>query len=136
VKVYETKLSIEGHHDWVKPGMSAQVEILIKELADVIYIPIQAVVPSDSQKVCYVVRGLGEPEKRTIEVGEFNNEFIEVKSGLSEGDRVLLRAPVVPEEAGKAKEGKDGEKDDKKGKEQKKASKGEKASPPPAEGKP
>jgi hypothetical protein len=39
-------------------------------------------------------------------VGDFNNEFIEIKSGLSEGEEVLLRAPVVPEEAGKKEKGK------------------------------
>lgn len=133
VKVYETKLSIAGHHDWMKPGMSAQVEILVKELSDVLYIPLQAVVPVDSQKVCYVVRGLGQPEKRVIEVGEFNNEYIEVKSGLKEGDRVLLRAPVQPEEAGKAKDTKDGPKSkDSKGKDTKAAPKKEEAKAPEA----
>jgi RND family efflux transporter MFP subunit len=94
VKKYETKIRIEGSHDWVKPGMSAQVELLVKELSDVVYVPIQAVVPADGEKVCYVVRSLGSRERRVIEVGDFNNEFIEIKSGLSEGEEVLLRAPV------------------------------------------
>ena len=116
VKVYETKISIVGSHDWVKPGMSAQVEVLVKELSDVVYVPIQAVVPADGEKVCYVVRSLGSPERRVIEVGDFNNEFIEIKSGLSEGEEVLLRAPVVPEEAGKKEKGKAEEEE--KGKEQ------------------
>jgi hypothetical protein len=30
---------------------------------------------------------------RVIEVGDFNDEFIEVKKGLKEGEKVLLRAP-------------------------------------------
>ena len=111
VKVYETKIHVQGSHDWVKPGMSAQVEILVKELPDVTYIPIQAIVPADGEKVCYVVHTFGEPERRPVEIGDFNNEFIEVKSNLTEGEQVLLRAPVVPEDADRRKkeeaEGKD-----------------------------
>ena len=119
VKKYETKIRIEGSHDWVKPGMSAQVEVLVKELSDVVYVPIQAVVPADGEKVCYVVRSLGSRERRVIEVGDFNNEFIEIRSGLSEGEEVLLRAPVVPEEAGKKEKGKGEEEEKGKDQEQK-----------------
>jgi len=109
LKVYETKISIDGVHPWLKPGMSTQVEIHVKELQDVVYVPIQAVSSSEGQRVCYVAR-LGGPEKRPVETGEFNNEFIEIKSGLSEGEVVLLRAPVTPEDAGggKKKEDKEG----------------------------
>jgi hypothetical protein len=35
-----------------------------------------------------------------VEVGEFNDEFIEIKKGLQEGERVCLRAPVGTEEEG------------------------------------
>ena len=134
VKVYQTKLSIDGKRDWVKPGMSAQVEILVKELPDVIYVPIQAVVPADGEKICYVVRGLAAPERRVVEVGDFNNEFIEIKSGLAEGETVLLRAPVVPEEADKDRQGKEGEKE--KAKERKEKPKPPKNENPPPEAKP
>jgi multidrug efflux pump subunit AcrA (membrane-fusion protein) len=107
IKVYEVKLSIDGAHEWLKPGMNAQVEIFVKELRDVIYVPIQAIVPSDGEKVCFVAHGLGARERRAVEVGEFNNEFIEIKSGLAEGEEVLLRAPLIPEEADKAKQEKE-----------------------------
>jgi HlyD family secretion protein len=105
LKVYETQISIDGVYPWLKPGMSTQVEIHVKELTDVVYVPIQAVSSSEGKRVCYVSR-LGGSEKRAVEVGEFNNEFIEIKSGLTEGEVVLLRAPVTPEGAeGKKKEG-------------------------------
>lgn len=134
VKVYQVKLRIEGKRDWVKPGMSAQVDILVKELPDVIYVPIQAVVPVDGEKVCYVVGGLGASEPRVVEVGDFNNEFIEIKSGLAEGETVTLLAPVVPEEADKDREGKEGDKE--KAKERKEKAKPPKNENPPPEAKP
>jgi len=98
VKVYETSISIDGVYAWLKPGMSAQVDIHVKELKDVLYVPIQAVTWSNGHRVCYASR-LAGPEQRIVETGEFNNEFIEIKTGLEEGEAVLLRAPVTAEDA-------------------------------------
>ena len=41
---------------------------------------------------CYVMNGFG-PDRRQVEIGEFTDDFIEVKTGLKEGDRVLLHPP-------------------------------------------
>lgn len=114
VKVYETQVSIDGAYEWLKPGLSSQVEILVKEIPDVLYVPIQAVTPSNGERVCYIAKALGEPERRVVKTGEFNNEFIEIKEGLSEGEVVLLRAPSTPEEAVEGKEGEKKEGEEKK----------------------
>jgi multidrug resistance efflux pump len=90
MKVYLTTITINGTNDWLKPGMSAKVEILANCLSNVVYVPVQAVSPSEGKQVCYVANG-SKPECRTVEIGEFNDEFIEIKSGLKEGERVLLR---------------------------------------------
>ena len=108
LKVYQTTVSITGTHDWLKPGMSAKVEILVKELEDVIYIPLQAVTEIDGKHFCRI-DGI-KPQIREIEVGDFNDEFIEVKSGLKSGEEVLLRAP----DAGKPGEKSDTKKSEKK----------------------
>ena len=34
-----------------------------------------------------------KPERREVEIGEFTDEFIEIKKGLKEGEVVLLRPP-------------------------------------------
>ena len=86
MKVYVTSVAVEGMHEWLKPGMSAKVEILVQELPDVIYVPIQAIVPMKGKQYCFVANG-GAPEERGVEVGEFNDEFIEIKRGLKEGER-------------------------------------------------
>ena len=110
VKVYETTIKIDGTQDWLRPGMSAQVEVVIKRLPDVLYVPIQAVVPKDGKRVVYVNRLAGK-EMRPVEIGDFNDQFIEVKTGLSEGEQVLLRAPLSPDSAEKKKDGRKDEDD-------------------------
>lgn len=92
LKVYPSQVRIDGTHDWLRPGMSAQVEILVASLEDVIYVPVQAVSYFGSDQVVYVSRG-GSAERRVIEVGDFSDSFIEVVSGLDEGEEVLLLPP-------------------------------------------
>ena len=92
LKVYPTTIKIDGTHEWLRPGMSAEIEILVRTLEDVIYVPIQAVTYFDDKRVVYV-SNRGRPERREIEVGAFSESFIEVVSGLQEGEEVLLLPP-------------------------------------------
>jgi len=92
LKVYPTDVSIDGTHDSIKTGMSGKVEILIDELHDVLYVPIQSVVTVDEKELCYVKAG-GREEKREVVTGLFNDDFVEIKSGLTQGEKVLLNPP-------------------------------------------
>ncbi len=103
LKVYATTVRIDGSREWVKPGMSAKVELRVKELPSVIHIPLQAVSPQNGKHFCHIVKG-GKAEPREIVVGDFNDEFIEVKSGLQEGEIVLLDGPNLQKENGSDKQ--------------------------------
>jgi RND family efflux transporter MFP subunit len=93
LKIYPTVVSIIDEREWLKPGMSAKVEIMVKRLTNVVYIPLQAVVNKGDKHICYVQNSF-KPEMRIVEIGDFNDDFIEVKSGIKEGDRVLLQPPA------------------------------------------
>jgi HlyD family secretion protein len=130
LKVYLTTITINGTYDWIKPGMSAKVEILVAHLNDVVYVPIQAVTPSEGKQICYLLRGL-KPDKREVEVGQFNEEFIEVKNGLKEGDSVLLRPPDSGEPGSGATEKKPGPDDKGKSKPEETPAPAKVTAPPP-----
>ncbi len=68
--------------------MTAEVELLIEELHDVLYVPLQAVSSPGRDRVCYLANG----ERSVVETGPFNDKYIEITSGLEEGDEILLRA--------------------------------------------
>jgi len=93
LKVYPTTIKVDGTHEWLRPGMSAQVEILVNRLEDVVYVPIQAVTYNGNERVVYVDNGSGRPERRQVRTGAFSEQFIEIVSGLQEGEEVLLLAP-------------------------------------------
>tara|TARA_R110002072_G_scaffold284396_2_gene448479 strand:+ start:81848 stop:83884 length:2037 start_codon:yes stop_codon:yes gene_type:complete len=92
LKVYPTIVKIDDVHDWLRPGMSAEVEILVDSLDDVVYVPIQAVSYLDGEQVVYVARG-NRREVRVVETGTFSEQFIEIVSGLSAGETVMLLPP-------------------------------------------
>ncbi len=98
LKVYLTTITLDETQDWVKPGMSAKVEILVNKIESCLYVPVQAISPDGDKQVCYLAGY--KPERREVQIGEFNDEFIEVKTGLKEGDRVLLRRPDGTETPG------------------------------------
>lgn len=93
MKVYPARVNIEGTHEFLKPGMNARVEIIVNELEDVLYVPVQAINVRDGTYFCFVRNG-SRGERRRVEVGEFNDQFIEIRSGLAEGEEVLLSPPA------------------------------------------
>lgn len=96
LKVYATEVRITERLPDVKPGVSARAEIVITNLADVLTVPIQAVTTLGGKQVAYLAGN--PPRPAPVNVGMYNQRFIEIVSGLSEGDRVLLSPPFDTQE--------------------------------------
>jgi HlyD family secretion protein len=96
LKVYATEIVINDPLPNVKPGVSARAEIVITNLADVLTVPIQAVTTRKGQQVVFLASNPQQPVH--ITVGMYNIKFIEIPTGLKEGDRVLLSPPFDSEE--------------------------------------
>lgn len=111
VKEYQTEVSIDDlpKDAGLRPGMSAEVKILIRTVEDAITVPVQAVTEIDDQHVAYVVAS-GKVERRKVKVGESNEQLIQVLEGVLEGERVALdaRSRGASELKLKDKEGKKG----------------------------
>jgi len=95
VKEYKTEVTIDDlpTEAGLRPGMTAEVKILIKTVADAVTVPVQAVTESDGKHICYVVTGAGI-ERRLVKVGENNQQLIQILEGVDEGERVALDARV------------------------------------------
>jgi multidrug resistance efflux pump len=101
LKVYSTQVLIEGTHDFLKPGMSAKVEILVERLDDVIIVPVQVVANRGGKKVCFVLTAEGKQEEREIQTGAFDDTFVQIVEGLEEGENVLLNPKRVVSRGGR-----------------------------------
>lgn len=91
-KNYKVEVLIDEALPNVKPSISAKAEITIEHLKDVIAVPLQALKSEQGQLYCFIKK-VGGDVKVPVEVGLMNNSFVEIKSGLSEGDEVLLTQP-------------------------------------------
>ncbi len=129
VKEYETIVSIDDlpKEAGLRPGMTAEVKVLIKTIPDALTVPVSAVTESDGQHICYVKTGHGL-ERREVKIGEGNEQNIQILEGLQESEEVALDARVRAAAEVKAGESKDKEKDKDK---EKKDAKGEKPAPAP-----
>jgi RND family efflux transporter MFP subunit len=72
------------------PGLSASLTIITSDIKDILYVPIEAVCEVDGQQCVDILLDDGSSEKRQIQTGIFNYDFIEIKSGLSQGDIVII----------------------------------------------
>lgn len=76
----------------LKPGMTAEVEILAGEYPDVLAVPIQAVASFGRKKFVFVENSKFEYEPKEVEIGNSNISFVEITSGINENDVVALDA--------------------------------------------
>lgn len=98
VKEYATVVSIEGDRGTLRPGMTAQVTILIENLESALTLPVSAVVEQQADFFCWVKTSDG-PQRRTLQLGSTNDKWIEVIDGVKEGDVVLRNPRALVEEA-------------------------------------
>jgi HlyD family secretion protein len=91
-KSYKIEVLIEDQLPDVKPSTSAKAEITINDLDNVITVPLQALKTEKGKLYCYKKTNGGH-EKSEVEIGLMNHSFVEIKSGLNEGDKVLLTQP-------------------------------------------
>ena len=68
------------------PGTSADIEVILEERKDVLRIPTGSLM--EGNRALVLAGGL--PEERQLEIGLRNWNFTEVRSGLSEGDKVVI----------------------------------------------
>lgn len=94
---YDTIIELPSD-DGLKPGMSAEVEIILDVHHDVLLIPVAAVIETEEGVFCWV-QEKPEPQKRLIELGDSNDVFIEVRAGLNEGEEVILNPTAFLEDA-------------------------------------
>jgi multidrug efflux pump subunit AcrA (membrane-fusion protein) len=101
VKVYQTMVSIDEPLEGLRPGMSAEVTILVDDTPEpVLAVPVEAVVgpvAAGKHREVYVLTGQG-PKRQDVLLGLTNDKMVEVKSGLKEGDQVILNPQSVMSE--------------------------------------
>jgi len=82
----------------LKPGMSAEVKIIVDQHEDVLTIPVTAVVESAQGAFCWIQTADGT-ERHSLELGDDDKDFAVVVDGLQPGESVVLDALASVAEA-------------------------------------
>lgn len=98
VKEYATIVKIEGEHRELRPGMTAEVEILVAHRKNVLTLPVAALVEQRGTFYCWVIAD-GKIERRPLKLGSTNNKAVEIEDGVALGETVVLNPRAVVEEA-------------------------------------
>ena len=90
---YDVVLEIQTPYaGLLRPDMTANVTILLEARTGVLALPAQAVKRERGKNLVYVNNG-GQVEAREVKVGWKDGQWIEIASGVPEGQTVLLDAP-------------------------------------------
>lgn len=81
----------------VRPGTSANLSILVAGVNDAVSVPASAVFIEDGVRYVFLKKGEGKFERRKIEVGIGNLNFIQVVQGLANGDTIATVRPSQSE---------------------------------------
>jgi multidrug resistance efflux pump len=85
---YETIVKLPSNPG-LKSGMSAEVEVILARHENVLTIPVAAVVETTQGDFCWVKTATGA-KRRSLQLGDTNDIFTVVETGLQEGDEVVL----------------------------------------------
>jgi multidrug efflux pump subunit AcrA (membrane-fusion protein) len=94
LKVYTVYVRIVDPPAQLRPGMSGDIEILVHQPADVLVVPVQAVLQYGGKNHVYVNSPDG-PAPREVELGTTNDALVEVKQGVGEGEEILMNPRSV-----------------------------------------
>ncbi len=87
IKEYATLVRVEGSTAGIKPGMTAEVEILVANLKNVVLLPLSCVV--EHQGRFYVWKPNGSSSERVeVQVGLSNDSVVEIRSGVEANENV------------------------------------------------
>jgi Cu(I)/Ag(I) efflux system membrane fusion protein len=76
----------------LKPGMFAQMELQVGGKAQVVTVPVSAVIDSGTRQVVLIQLKEGRFEPREVKLGARSDTHVEVLSGVKEGEQVVVAA--------------------------------------------
>lgn len=93
-RTFEVRIRLKKMPPSIRPGMSADVEVIVDKAENALVIPSQSVIERNGKHFVFVVR---DSKARFIPIksGRSNWTYTEVLSGISEGDEVIIN-PDTP----------------------------------------
>lgn len=82
-------VEIDGAKSPLKPGMFARVSVVHDTRADVLLVPVEAVIAEDARTSLFIVSD-GVAERRHVQTGYRDEGNVEISAGVAQGERVVV----------------------------------------------
>jgi len=86
--VIEVKIELEGANPKLKPGFTASADIVVEEAKNVILLPVEEVIERTGKYFVTVFEN-GKPTPRVVEVGISDGTYLEITTGLQDGELII-----------------------------------------------
>lgn len=91
-KVFEVKILINESDSTLRPAMTTSNEIIVSSVPDALFVPLEAI--QNDGKTSYVFKKVkGGIVKQMVELGEFNDNSVIIRKGLTTEDQIYLTIP-------------------------------------------
>lgn len=99
VSTYEVRLELASQDDRLRSGMTATADIVTAKVEDALLVPKSSVKVDGMTKYVTVVAQDGTEEHRTVTTGLSDDTNIQVKTGLSAGERIATASSTSEEDS-------------------------------------
>ena len=89
-RTLEVRATLENTDSKLKPGMTGEGQVSFSTDNEVLAIPKTAIIDTGKRQVVWIALGDDKYIAKTVEVGMQGEDYIEIKSGLNEGDKVVF----------------------------------------------
>lgn len=93
IKVFPVEIIINEYHKNLLPGLTVSCRIIVDEIPNVTYIPIEALHVEGDRSYVYKKTVSGY-DKAEVQTGRANADYVIIESGLDKGDKVALLDPT------------------------------------------
>jgi len=100
-RTFTVTLDIADPRDLLRPGMYAEIELVLQRIADALLLPASAVLDRAEERFVFVVEGSGQTavaSARTVVPGLSNAAEVQILSGIDPQDRVIVEGNSFLEE--------------------------------------
>lgn len=81
--------TVSNPENKLRPGMFVLAKLIVGTIPNALFVPIQAIVPEGQVRNVWVVGHDDQAEKKTVVVGAYEENWVQIVSGLDPSDRVI-----------------------------------------------
>lgn len=101
-KLFAVKIYLDNKDNKIKPGMFAKVNLDTDKKENVLAVKNEAVLQVNDKYLAYIVLN-GKAVEKKVKIGLDTGEYVEILSGLKEGDQVIVKGQEYVENNTKVK---------------------------------